>query len=262
MKNKTPSLPKARWLILCIAACLVLAAALALPRISGGEEEPSYGEPAGGNDGRYFELNGRTYGRPGRASDITNELPEGFSLAGQITVAGEEVPYYTNPETPQLLYIRTTVTTNGEVDPTGHIVRTEPHLGYILYAEDGLYHRDLISYNGKLFLSMWSAVSYGEDPDVPDAFYTYVQETYDLTTDSLPEGFVSVGTAEFSGFNTIPTGPLSFNGRIGSNEAPIEVFANSAADDVIFAAVVSSPTRPSSSGEYDTFIRCDKVTSP
>lgn len=262
MENKTPSQPRARWPIICIAACLILAAALALPRILGGKEEPFYGAPAGGNDDRYFELNGRTYGYSGRASDITNDLPEGFSLAGHIAIFGEELPYYTNPDQSQLLYIRTMVQTNGEVDSTGTIIRTEPHLGYILYVEEGLYHRDLISYNGQLYISMWSAVSYGEDPDVTDEFYTRMEETYGLTTDSLPEGFTSVGTAEFSGFYAIPTGPLSFNGRIGSNDAPIEVFASSAMDDVIFASVVSSSTRPSSGGEYDTFIRCDKELSP
>ena len=90
MKNKTPSLPKARWLILCIAACLVLAAALALPRISGGEEEPSYGEPAGGNDGRYFDASEPWY------RNCERHLAETIIRSGciaEVNCAGLRIPH-------------------------------------------------------------------------------------------------------------------------------------------------------------------------
>ena len=252
-EKKTAPPHKALWAIAVILALIALIA-LIVPRLRP-DEDDSTGE------GNYFELNGRIYCGSGRIGDLTFEIPEGFSFAGYISPFGQEEAYYTNPEKPHLIYIARTVTSNGELDATGTAIRTDPHPGYVLYVEDGLYLRDLISYNGQLYVSMLSAVDYTDDPDVRREFYARISETYGVNVATLPEGFASVGTADFSGFYTIPTGSLSFNGRIASNEAPFEVFASDTTDEVIFAAVVSTVLRPSYTDTYDTFIRCDKVIS-
>lgn len=132
-----------------------------------------------------------------------NQLPEGFTSAGTLAdgeFAGAE--YYTDPDTPLWVYVKHEDT-------------------YQRYVDQAIRGKEYICYNDQLYISLWSADYYGNHPDMTEEEYEAAREPYNvrIEADSVP-GYESVGTAEFSGYETVPTGPLS------CNTLPEEVYAN------------------------------------
>lgn len=147
------------------------------------------------------EVDGTTYLV---SSYLQNEHtpPEGFTLAGTLPdgeFAGSE--YYTNPDNPLWVYVK--------------------HENYQRYVDEAIRGKDYICYNDRLYISLWSATYHGDHPDMTEEAYQAAREPYNvrIEADSVP-GYASVGMAEFSGYETVPTGALS------CNILPQEVYAN------------------------------------
>lgn len=163
---------------------------------------------------------------------VCDELPDGYAQAGETNVGGfEGCPYYINPNVPEWVYVYHEVTTNGEVDSSGTLIRTEPHYAYVRYVDERLRGKDLVSYNGEYYISMWSAEYYGDTPDVSKEYYDSMESTYGIRLEGdAPNGFDSAGVTEFCGFDTIPRGVLS------SNQGSYEVFVSENEPNILLVA--------------------------
>ena len=132
-----------------------------------------------------------------------NQLPEGFTSAGTLPdgeFAGAE--YYTSPDDPLWVYVK-------------HEDK------YQRYVDQAIRGKDYICYNDQLYISLWSSNYYGDPPDMSQEEFEAAKAVYGIRieADSVP-GYESVGMAEFSGYETVPTGALS------CNTLPEEVYAN------------------------------------
>ena len=189
---------------------------------------------------------------------VSDDLPDGFVHAGEASVGGfENCPYYTNPDMPEWVYVYHEVSTDGNVDATGTLNRTEPHNAYVRYVYERLRGKDLVCYNGEYYISMWSAQDYGSTPDVSHEYYDKMESTYGIRIEGEPPaGFASVGIAEFSGNDTIPRGVLV------SNEGAYEVYADSNNPDVVLVATKWHTAPVGENGEtshsgFNVYIRYD-----
>ena len=178
---------------------------------------------------------------------VSDELPDGFVYAGEASVAGfERCPYYTNPDMPEWVYVYHEVSTDGTVDASGTLNRTEPHGAYVRYVDVRLRGKELVCYNGEYYISMWSAQDYGSSPDVSREYYDNMKSTYGIRIEGdAPDGFVSVGIAEYSGNDTIPRGMLV------SNEGAYEVYADPSNLDVVLVATKWHTAPVGENGETD-----------
>lgn len=217
-----------------IAACLCLVVAVAIPTIfhQPAETPQDTVEPGADSTGPAgLTVNGVKYLISSHIS-VTNELPDGFLYAGETDVGGfENCPYYTNPDIPEWVYVSQEVLTDGTVDSTGTLNRTDPHNAYVRYVDIRLRGKKLVCYNGEYYISMWSASPGGEFPDVSSEYYDTMESTYGIRIEgNAPDGFVPAGIAEFSGHDTIPRGSLV------SNEGAYEVYADPSNPDVVLVA--------------------------
>ena len=243
--------------LLTAAACICILAVI--PILATEPEIPQHetadpGEIAPnitGFDGRKFFIS--SY-----ADAISNELPEGFEYAGETDVSGfENIPYYTNPEAPEWIYVYHEVRTNGAVDSTGTIIPAEPHNAYVRYVDERIRGAHLLFIDGNHYISMWSAQDYGSFPDVSHEYYEKMETTYGIRIEGdVPNGFTSIGIAEFSGNDTIPRGMLS------SNVGAYEIYADPSNPDVILVATTWHTAPVGETGEtnhfgFNIFIRYD-----
>lgn len=241
-----------------IAACLCLVMSIAIPMLS--QQSPGASphdtmDPGIGPSS--LTVNGVKYLISPHLA-VSNDLPDGFVHTGEASVGGfENCPYYTNPDMPEWVYVYQEVSTNGTVDATGTLNRTEPHDAYVRYVDVRLRGKDLICCNGEYYISMWSAQSYGSTPDVSHEYYDKMESTYGIRIEGdAPAGFASVGIAEFSGSDTIPRGMLA------SNEGTYEVYANPNNPDVVLVAAKWHTAPVGENGEtshsgFDVYIRYD-----
>lgn len=189
---------------------------------------------------------------------VFDKLPEGFTQVGETNVGGfEGCPYYVNPDIPEWVYVYHEVMTDGKVDETGTLIRTEPHNAYVRYVDERLRGKDLVSYNGDYFISMWSVEYYGDTPDISEEYYNEMESLYGIRIEGdAPDGFTCVGTTEFSGHDSIPRGVLS------SNQGAYEVFASDNDVNVIFVSTQWHTATSDEQGEtihegYNVYIRYD-----
>lgn len=189
---------------------------------------------------------------------VSEEIPEGFSKAGIADTSGgmENCPYYTNPDIQEWIYVYHEVRTNGKTDSTGTLISTEPHNAYVRYVDERLRGKELICHEGKYYISLWSAKSYGENPDVTEEYYDKVESLYGPRFKApAPEGFELLGTAEFTGYDTVPEGKLS------SNEGALKIHQSHDEPEVLLAETTWS-TAPDSDGKtlhhgFDVYILYD-----
>jgi len=210
------------WLKLgALAACLCLIAAVVVPvALQHAPQSPN--EMASPEDGPpSLTVDGIPYFISPHIVVIP-ELPDGYALAGQADVGGfEDCPYYTNPDVPEWIYVYQQMRTDGTVDASGTLNTTQPHNAYVRYVDVRLRGKDLICYDGVYYISLWSAQTYGDYPDVSDEYYDAMESAYGIRMEGdAPDGFELVGIAAFSGKDTIPRGPLT------SNEGEYAVYAN------------------------------------
>jgi len=257
-KKKNPA--HLKWGV--IAACLCLIVAFALPAVlhqpaeSPNDTMPPSDSPSA--DGPpSLTVNGVTYSIS-PYSAVTDKLPDGFIHAGETSVGGfDDCPYYTNPDMPEWVYVYHTVNTDGTVDETGTLNRTEPHEAYVRYVDIKLRGRDLVCYSGEYYISMWSVQSYGERPDVSHEYFNKMLNTYGIRIEGeIPDEFVFAGTAEFSGYDTVPRGELS------CNTGSYDVYVNPSDPDVILVSTHWYTATAEENGEtkhngFNIYIRYD-----
>lgn len=217
-----------------LAACLCIVMAIVIPSVfhRTPESPQDTSDPGASSTGPAgFVVNGMQYLISPHLS-ISKELPDGFSYAGETDVGGfEDCPYYTNPNIPEWVYVSQEVITDGTIDASGTLNRTEPHIAYVRYVDIRLRGRDIVCYNGDYYISMWSVYPSGEHADVSYEYYEKMENLYGIRIEGeAPDGFVSVGTAAFSGYDTIPCGILA------CNDGPYEIFANPEDTDVLLAS--------------------------
>lgn len=227
-----PKAKKAGWLKWgAIAACLCLVVSIAIPVLFQQSPDTPHDTMDPSDGPSSLVVNGVSYLISSHLA-VSNDLPDGFVHAGEASVGGfENCPYYTNPDMPEWIYVYHEVSTDGNVDATGTLNRTEPHNAYVRYVDERLRGKDLVCYNGEYYISMWSAQDYGSTPDVSHEYYDEMESAYGIRIEGdAPAGFASVGIAEFSGNDTIPRGMLV------SNEGAYEVYADPNNPDVVLVA--------------------------
>ena len=240
-----------------IAACLCLVVSIAIPVLFQQSPDTPHDTMDPSDGPSSLVVNGVSYLiSPNLA--VSNDLPDGFVHAGEASVGGfENCPYYTNPDMPEWVYVYHEVSTDGKVDATGTLNRTEPHNAYVRYVDERLRGKDLVCYNGEYYISMWSAQDYGSAPDVSHEYYDKMENTYGIRIEGdAPAGFASVGIAEFSGNDTIPRGMLV------SNAGAYEVYANPGDPDVVLVATTWVTAPVGENGEtnhsgFNVYIRYD-----
>ena len=217
-----------------LAACLCLIMGILIPSVfkQNPESPQDTSDPGASSTGPAgFVVNGRQYLISPHLS-ISKELPDGFSYAGETDVGGfENCPYFVNPDIPEWVYVSHEVSTDGTVDASGTINRTDPHVAYVRYVDIRLRGRHIVSYNGDYYISMWSVYPSGENADISYEYYEKMEATYGIRIEGEPlEGFASVGIADFSGYDTVP------RGKLACNEGSYEIFANPEDTDVILVS--------------------------
>ena len=242
-----------RWSAAAACIFLVFALPFALHRLpeSPGEQVSGTGGPP------HFTANGITYCISPYLA-VEDELPDGFVSAGEVDVGGyTSCPYYLNPDLPEWAYVCQEVRTNGQIDSTGTLVSTEPHLAYARYVDARLRGKDLVLCNENYYISMWSAVSYGDAPDVSAAYYDSVESTYGIRMEGeAPEGFSPIGTAVFTGHDTIPRGTLA------SNRGAHEVYVDPEHPEIILIPAAwhthtAAETHETLHTGFDVYVRYD-----
>ncbi len=259
--NDNPKINKFSWKkLIPLAACFCVLLAIVIP-LSLGEtrlfppvapEEPLSPECAGPPS---FEYNGIIYMYSSHIQRET-EPPEGFVYTGETTVGDDEnfSPFYVNPDIPEWAYVYHTVYNSVTYyDPeTKETYTYPPESYYFLYVDVRLRGKDLVNYNGEMYISLWSATYYGENPDITEEYYNFMENKYDIRIEGdLPEGFILAGTRIFTGYDTIPKESLGTNKYKKS-----EIYYNPNDPDVILV----SATWHSANGEhrgFDTYIRYD-----
>lgn len=248
-KRKRPAWVKWGALAACLCVLLILPVFLAHPVETPQKPESGDGPPSLVVEGIVFYIS------PHFA--LSQELPTGFSYAGEADVGGfENCSYYVNPDMPEWVYVYQEVLTDGTVDSTGSLTRTEPHHAYVRYVDERLRGKDLVSYHGSYYISLWSAQCYGDQPDVNAEYYDSMETRYGIRIKGdAPESFSHVGTAEFSGYDTIPSGTLS------SNQGTHEIYFDANEPDVLLVST-SWYTAPDENGEtrhegFNVYIRYD-----
>lgn len=247
--------PRKRWGLrrAALAACLLLCAGFALFALLPGRVSPE--EPESGDGPPSLTVDGQSYLiSPHLAVETT--LPEGFSPAGEAEVTGVgRCTYYQNPDLPEWVYVLQEVRTTGEVDESGTLIPAEPHEAYARYVDARLRGRDLLSVDGVLYISLWSADDWSETPDVDKDRSTAVREQYGVRIEGeAPSGFTLAGTAEFSGYDTIPKGALSSNQEVGA------VYVSEEETDIVLFSTVWFTASDEETGEtehqgFDVYLR-------
>ncbi len=223
---------RAWWLA---AACLflILAAVPALYSLRPAAERPpqpaeapSDNESQGGPPS--VVVNGTTYMISSYPSHY-EDCPAGFVFGGQVE-SGEfsGAEYYVNPDLPEHIYLYLETQYNGQVNPiSGSLEQTEPHMAYMRFADLRIRGKDLISYQGRLYISLWSLARGDADP----ALLEKTESAYGpMIEGAVPAGFIPVGTADFAGYDTWPAGALS------SNEPGLNVWADPENPDILLVA--------------------------
>lgn len=248
---------RARWGALAACLCLLAAAPFLLQALNT-FQLPLF-SAGGGSGPPNITIDGRTFCVSSHVS-VSAELPDGFALAGETAVADSglgDCPYYLNPDIPEWVYVYHEVNTDGTLDALGHLNRTEPHKAYVRYVDQQLRGKDLLCYQGNLYISMWSADYYGDDPDISEAYHDEMEERFGPRIEGdAPDGFVSVGIAAFSGDDTIPSGTLS------SNQGQAEVYCSPNEPDVALVRThwftsTKEEGRETRHEGFDVYIRYD-----
>lgn len=172
----------------------------------------------------------------------SDSLPAGFAYGGSCRVAGQEWDYYTSEAQPLWLYVYQEVYDN---------VAQQSEMRYVRYVHSRIRGVDYISWEGRLYVSMWSA-----DGSLSDTRFDQVRQQYGIRIEGeAPAGFASLGRAEFTGHDTLPTAPL------GCNTGSPEVWC-CAVDESILLASTDWYTAPDENGEqhhtgYNVYVQCE-----
>lgn len=235
--------PLSRWFrYAAVAACLVLAVFVGGKFLAAPEAKPE--TPNAGDGPPSVEIDGRAY-ILSPFFDYYEEMPDGYTESG--TVFSEEwnaaLPLATSPENPLRVFLL-------------HKQTPDTPAVWVPYVDFALRGRDLLSYNGVLYISMWTAQYWdGSSGDVSEDFYKVMRNCLgNIRITKRIDSFVSVGIPEFSGHDLVPTGTLSANKELG------EVFADPAFPDAVLVSTFWYTHTPEETQQtrhegYDIYIR-------
>ena len=123
---------------------------------------------------------------------VSDELPDGFVHAGEADIGGlKGCLYFINPDVPEWVYVYQEVMTDGTVDATGTLNRTDPRNAYVRYVDIRLRGKDIVCYNGEYYISMWSAEPSGDSPDVSNEYFDTMEGTYGIRIEGAYEVYVN-----------------------------------------------------------------------
>lgn len=244
-----------KW-VSAIAACICIIIAIPIlnsePHEIPQHETEDPGEMAPNikdSDGRRFFISPHIV--------VFDKLPEGFEYSGTADISGfENVPYYTNPEVPEWIYVYHEVNTNGKIDSSGTLIPAEPHNAYVRYVDERIRGAHLIFLDGEYYISMWSAKPYGDYPDVTSEYYDRIENTCGIRiSGDVPEGFSYFGTTVFSGYDTVP------KENFHCNYGTFDVYTNPAVPEVILVSAQWHTAESDKNGTvnkgFDVYIRYD-----
>lgn len=224
-----------QWAVLAACICLILLIPFALLQ-PGRDSVETADLPAN------LTLNGTRYFISPYLA-VSAECPEGFVYGDETTVDGVgECAYYVSEDCPEWVYVRQEVNTDGKVDETGTLIRTEPHEVYVRYVDERIRGKKFVSFDGALYISLW---------DYADA---RALSTYGRRTETLPDEFSLIGTAEFTGYDTVPTGVL------GCNTGSPEIYAGED-EQVLLVSTEWHTATAEENGEtlhtgWNVYVRC------
>lgn len=235
---------RAAWGAAAACLCAVLACAMLLPlRPETPAADTRDGPPSLRVDGRTYYIS------PYLA--VSDDCPAGFVCAGMAPVSGVgDCAYYANPDTPEWIYVRQTVRTDGTVDAHGTLRATAPHTAYARYVDARIRGADYVRRGETLYVSLWSA--HGDDPDYAQALL----DQWGLRIEGdPPAGFQPAGSAVFTGHDTVPDGPL------GSNTGEEAVWFDPNDDRVLLVSTVWHTAAPGESGDtrhtgFNVYVLC------
>lgn len=243
-----------KWTTLAACLCMVIALAAVLPRLLKNDPAPSDPEVSEDGGGAPQVIINDTCYIVSPYLAVSKECPSGFTLGGTITSGElESCEYYVNPDIPEWVYVHQQVTIGDTLDETGSIPTVAPYMAYLRYVDASIRGMHFVCYQDQLYVSMWSASSRYVDAEV----YDLIREQYDLRIEGeTVEGFSLVGTAEFTGLDTIPKGDLS------SNTENAQVYANPAVPDVLLVSTSWYTATKEEQGEtlhtgFNVYVRCD-----
>lgn len=185
-------------------------------------------------DGTYYTV----------SSYLTKEedLPQGFVSGGSYNINGSNLEYFVNRQNTLWVYVLQEVY-NSQTQQTT--------MKYVRYVDSRIRGRDYISCGGSLYVSLWSA-----EGNLTQEEQDRVKDLYGMRVEGMPPAeFEYVGRAEFSGYDTIPQGPLA------SNTDRQEVYLHST-DDTILLASITWNTAPHKGEEgrhtgFNVYVKCE-----
>ena len=204
-------------------------------------------ETAGGPP--YIIHEGESYlVSPYGASTWDEVLPDGYSLAGttlqQDSESGngygeESYPYYTNPDTPYLIYVYHSVALSQPASSAKWEER------YVPYVHESVRYKYFLSRDGQLYIRLLDAryADLTDHPALSDELLMQWTQSYQTSIKELPEGFVSIGKATLAERYTLPDGALC------SSHFANEVYANPDNPDML----LQEETRTYSDGSYTSY---------
>lgn len=174
--------------------------------------------------------------------EMSDTLPEGFFLAGSAPAGGfDACDYYLNSDIPHWVYVHQEVYNN---------LTGETQMKYVRYVDLAIRGKDFVCVSDTLYVSLWSL-----SPDESPALYAYAEEAYGIRIEGdAPDGFISLNKANFSGYDTIPTGALA------SNTGAEEILFSQADPDILLVSTAWHAA-PDDTGEqrhtgWNVYIRC------
>lgn len=192
---------------------------------AGSEPPPSAGTGDPGNSEAdsclpSLTVDGVTYVVSGHGISI--ECPEGFTYAGLAAVSVHDalLPYYTNPERPEWVYV---------YQECYDQRKQEFYMGYVRYVEEVLRGLTLLRYQGEVYVYLNDTYYLPYYTEVaPEDQARYDAVPYNCVLKELPAGFEPVGKTVLDEYDLVPVSEL------GSNNLPgRQVLANPAEPDIL-----------------------------
>ena len=203
------------------------------PGESGGSPGPGAGAPGLTVDGVTYVISGWF--------EHSLECPEGFSYAGEAAVTYQDdlLPYYTNPERPEWVYV---------YQECYNQQTREYYMSYVRYVEEVLRGLKLLRYQGTVYVFLNDTYYLPYLTEVaPEDQARYDAVPYDSVVRELPQGFEPVGKTVFDGHDLTPFSEL------GSNDLPgQQVLANPSEPDILLLRHYYSGLK---GPEYWVFVR-------
>lgn len=189
-------------------------------------EPPSSADAAGPGsspDGCLPSLtvDGVTYGISSHF-EPSPECPEGFIYAGETAVTGHDapLPYYTNPERPEWVYV---------YQEYYNQQTQEDCMAYVRYVEAVLQGLTLLRYQGEVYVYLNDTYYLPYYTEVaPEDQARYDAVSYDAILKELPAGFEPVGKTVLDEYDLVPVSELGCKSLPGR-----QVLANPAEPDIL-----------------------------